>query len=779
MPETRPFFRVNVQLALGAVLSLLFVLAAFIGPQIAPRDPLEEHLILRVEDGWVIPPFPAFTVPGYPLGGDAFGRDLYSRLLWAIRPTLILVSIVAGLRLLLGLLLGLLAGWYTAPHPIGRTLDSLINFALSIPVLLVALGAIAVVGPEMGLSAFIFGLCLTGWVETAQQVREQTRILRTQAYIEAARALGASTRSILLSHILRQLLPLLLILLAFEVSSALMTTAGLGFLGYYIGGDVWVDVSDFVARRISGMPELGQMLATSWTNLTQPWPMVAVGSVVFFAILGFNLLGEGLRQTLGAALPAHTLFTRGWARLSLNLRQAFYPFERYLRPLTLVLIVAVLFFVGWQTLWAAARFWESAPPTAPAFSQGDADVAPGEAATPGAVASPGSVTIPPEEIVWQLALPKGAQDWFLPTPDDTLIVLAAGAQFWRISADGSLLMSATLPGALLTAGSSSFSEYTIYPEVLPDASLIGFTRPNTVYRLAPDASLTWTETLQSAPYAPPLRTEDGTLYLTDKRARLYAFDATGLKWVFTSSAAGDTASAPLLAPDGTLLYVVTNLSKGFLQAVSADGRDLGWLQAKTQSFYSGLRISPDGKYVFLREDVFDIVAQKRLDLMFPFAVNELLPGRDGNLYARSGYDVLQWRVGGDGALETLNTVSLGLPPRQTLTPRLDVSKNSVLWLTVGNDLLWLTPAGESLGRVENAWSGELISADLARDRLLRCAAQPDDTLLCEIFAPGSEQPIVTHQTVPLPPFRSAIWRGDGAYLFGRDGNLYWVKFYLP
>ncbi|GAB4401626.1 MAG: hypothetical protein OHK0052_25090 [Anaerolineales bacterium] len=779
MPENRTSFRINLQLTLGAAISLLFVLAAFVGPQIAPRDPLEEHLILRVEDGWVIPPFPAFTVPGYPLGGDVFGRDLYSRLLWAIRPTLILVSIVAGLRLLLGLFIGLLAGWYSAPHPIGRILDMLINFALSIPVLLVALGAIAIVGPEMGLSAFIFGLCLTGWVETAQQVREQTRILRTQAYIEAARALGASARSILLGHILRQLLPLLLILLAFEISSALMTTAGLGFLGYYIGGDVWVDVSDFVARRMSGTPELGQMLATSWTNLTQPWPMVAVGTVVFFAIFGFNLLGEGLRQTLGTALPAHTPLTRGWERLWLNLRQAFYPFERYLRPLLVAFTAVALLFAGWRSLGDAARFWESAPPTAPALSQGDADGATEAAVTPGAVASPRSVTIPPEEIVWQLELPKGVQDWLMPAPDDTLIVFAAGAEFWRISPDGRLLLSATLPGALLTAGSSSFSEYTLYPVVLPDASLIGFTRPNTVYHLALDASLTWTETLQSAPYAPPLLAEDGTLYLTDRRARLYAFDTAGLKWVFTSAAAGDTASAPLVAPDGTVLYVVTNLSKGFVQAVSPAGEDLGWMEAKTQSFYSGLRLSADGRYVFLREDVFDLTAQARLDLAFPFAVNELLAGRDGNLYARSGYDVLQWRVGSDGSLETLNWVSLGLPPRQTITPWLQVSENSTLWLTVGNDLLWLTPAGESLGRIENARSGDLISADLARDRLLRCLAQPDDALLCEIFAPGSEQPIVTHQTVPLPPFRSAIWRGDGAYLFGRDGNLYWVRFYLP
>ena len=94
---------------------------------------------------------------------------------------------------------------------------------------------------------------------------------------------------------------MLLMLFAFEISSTLMLTAGLGFLGYYIGGDVWVETDDFVARRISGSPELGQMLATSWVTLTKPWAMVVVGTTIFLTVLGFNLIGEGLRQNIGFA----------------------------------------------------------------------------------------------------------------------------------------------------------------------------------------------------------------------------------------------------------------------------------------------------------------------------------------------------------------------------------------------------------------------------------------------------------------------------------------------
>ena len=94
---------------------------------------------------------------------------------------------------------------------------------------------------------------------------------------------------------------MLWMLFAFVISRTLITTAGLGFLGYYIGGDVWVDVDDFVAVRLSGMPELGLMLASAWSEqqvLTEPWGMIIAGSVVVFAVLGFNLLGEGLRLRL-------------------------------------------------------------------------------------------------------------------------------------------------------------------------------------------------------------------------------------------------------------------------------------------------------------------------------------------------------------------------------------------------------------------------------------------------------------------------------------------------
>ena len=163
---------------------------AIAGPALAPHHPLKERTIIQVGTGWETAPLPAFTVPGFPLGSDFRGRDLLSRLLWAVRPTMTLVAIVTLVRLVLGITIGVTSGWSNGRA--GRLLDAAISGALSVPLLMVALGAIAAVGIEIGLLAFVVGLSVTGWAETAKIVREQTRLVKGQQYVEAARALGQS-----------------------------------------------------------------------------------------------------------------------------------------------------------------------------------------------------------------------------------------------------------------------------------------------------------------------------------------------------------------------------------------------------------------------------------------------------------------------------------------------------------------------------------------------------------------------------------------------------------
>ncbi|HUF40146.1 MAG TPA: ABC transporter permease [Anaerolineales bacterium] len=383
--------KINWPLVLGLLLIGGVIYLAIAGPALAPRDPLEENLILQdeVTGQWHIPPFEAFALTGFPLGSDEFGRDVYSRLLYAVRPTLQMVLVVAAVRLVLGTLIGLVAGWST-----GRTggfFDSLISSALALPGLLVALGAIAIVGVELGVTAFIIGLSLTGWAETARLVREQTRSIRSEVYVEAAQALGATDAQIVFRHVVRQIRAMLLMLLAFEIGGTLMLTAGLGFLGYYIGGDVWIDVADFVARRTSGSPELGQMLATAWVRLTDPWGLVAVGSVVFAAVLGFNLIGEGLRLRLDpeSGMIRIRWLSDGLGRLRLGLEQAWYPAGRLLfgsRLAVSLWMIAFGFGVGYAAIYAwqagiiklpepqTGMFFEAQPtatPTAPPAGTGE------------------------------------------------------------------------------------------------------------------------------------------------------------------------------------------------------------------------------------------------------------------------------------------------------------------------------------------------------------------------------------------------------------------------
>ena len=231
-----PFHNINWPLLLGFLLVALIILVFIFGPAWAPQDPMQENYSLRVDGKIRTPPYPPFKIEGYTLGTDNFGRDLWSRILWGVRPTMIMVSIVAVIRLVVGTIMGLIIGW--SQGRMKRLWDSLLSTTLSVPVLIIAIMGIYLVGIQEGLLAFIIGLGITGWAETARLVSEQTNLVKKQVFIDAVRSLGASERYILFVHVLRHIFPLLWMLLSFEISSTLLVSAELGFLGYYIGGGV-------------------------------------------------------------------------------------------------------------------------------------------------------------------------------------------------------------------------------------------------------------------------------------------------------------------------------------------------------------------------------------------------------------------------------------------------------------------------------------------------------------------------------------------------------------
>lgn len=591
--------RINWPMLFGSLLVLMLFLVAFYGPQLAPQDPMQQNYTLKVNGQVIRPPYPPFEVEGFPLGTDSFGRDILSRLMWAVRPTLMMVSIVAVVRLVLGILIGLWAGWAT--RRFGRLLDALISGALAVPVLIVALIGIAAVGIERGLVAFIIGLALTGWAETARLVAEQTRSIRGQAYVEAAQALGASDGRILSSHILRQIMPLVWMLLAFEVSGSLLIVAELGFLGYYIGGGVWVDIFDFVAVNTTGLPELGQMLATALVTLTDPSALIAVGSVMFLAILGFNLLGEGLR----ARLEPSRLRAR---RSLLGEQVGEWLEEKISRPVTgwvedhalqLGLAALVVLLVGGWSLW-----WETRPARTPVQSQA------------------------------RLVVP-GGQYWATERHDPQ------GSRWVDFAGPSGpdIRWSALIPGGAVGG-----------PVVAADGTVIAAGLGKILVAYRPSGEQAWQEFLAEIPVGTPALGPNGEIYVAGEEGGLMAFSADGKPaWHFIPDRGREATSGPVVAADGTIYYTRVD----HIQAVSPTGEDL-WLAYAADGY---LEITPvlsaGGSYIFLKNAALAAANGAPLALgdlpLDPlktgsFTDTAVFIGADRQNYLRLGHEIIGWRA---------------------------------------------------------------------------------------------------------------------------------------
>lgn len=613
-PKTIP---TNWPLITGVFLVLLVSFLAFFGPALAPKDPREQKLIIQLDGTWLTPPYPAFT-PGYPLGSDNLGRDLFSWLLWSVRPTMILVIIVALLRLMLGLFIGIGAGW--SDRWAGRLCDGMISAALAVPSLIAGLIVITAVGFRLGVWAFVLGLAVTGWAETAQLVREQTRTVRGQEAVEAARALGASGGQILFLHILPQVMPMIWMLLAFEISNTLVTTAGLGFLGYYLGGAVFVEVEDFVYQRISGMPELGQMLATAWMVLDEPWAMVAAGTVVFFIVLAFNLVGEGLQQRLARHLGGpRKFYTRvageilPWfdARVMLPLETL--SQRRGFRVAAILALVVVLAGSG---LW-----WRVQHPPATPAAVVETQAPDGSTGTDGDTASVTHV----EETVTSTPPPASA----LAAPGGH-IYANEGRDPWQtrwLGFDGPI--TPTVQWEFESEG------FTGGPAIDAAGTLYVAAKDGKVYALDGAGAVQWETTVGARPVGNPALAADGTLYVADKLGLNALSPGGDVLWHFAPDDGKTPTGGPVVGPDGTVYLK----SLSGLLAVTADG-GLKWQTTFTETHSAMVpRLSPDGAVVFWEDAAFNAADGSPYDWGDIFAPHEgafaqviVAPG--GELYRR-------------------------------------------------------------------------------------------------------------------------------------------------
>jgi peptide/nickel transport system permease protein len=255
----------------GLIIVAILLLVAVFAPWIAPHDPFVQNLGNRLK-----PP----GTPGYWLGTDDFGRDILSRIIHGARITLYIIALVAVTAPVLGLLVGTVAGYFGGW--IDAVLMRLTDIFLAFPRLILALALVAVLGP--GIENAVLAIALTAWPPYARVARAETLTVRNSDYIAAIRLQGASAPRIIAGHVVPMCLPSVIIRVTLDMAGVILIAAGLGFLGLGVQPP---------------LPEWGLMISSGRKFLFEQWWVATMpGLAIFLVSLGFNLLGDGLRDVL-------------------------------------------------------------------------------------------------------------------------------------------------------------------------------------------------------------------------------------------------------------------------------------------------------------------------------------------------------------------------------------------------------------------------------------------------------------------------------------------------
>ena len=286
--ELRRAVRVMIEArwpVLALVILLATAIAAAFGPALAPFDPNRQNLILRLAD-------PMSSGPDgsvFWLGSDVLGRDVLTRLLYGARVSLLVGIAAIAVGGTIGIVAGLLSGYF------GGWVDDVImrlgDIQLAFPFILLAIMFLVVLGS--GIWNLILVLGVGQWVTYARIVRADTLSLREKEFVEAARALGDSTTSIIFRTILPNILAPITVIASFNVASVILSEAALSFLGLGVPPSV---------------PTWGSMLAESRDTLVANkwWLAVFPGVAIVLTVLSFNILGDWLRDFLDPRLRERT-----------------------------------------------------------------------------------------------------------------------------------------------------------------------------------------------------------------------------------------------------------------------------------------------------------------------------------------------------------------------------------------------------------------------------------------------------------------------------------------
>lgn len=298
----------NLPLLLGFVMVALLLLVALYAPILAPRNPFETRALIRIDGEMQAAPFePSET---FPMGSDARGRDIMSMLLYGARQTLVIGAVVVAARLALGCTIGALAGWFPGSR-FDRIAMAAADFSAAFPPLILGAILVFLFDIRKGMISFALALCFIGWGEIAQYVRSEFMVVRGQPYIEGARAVGLSEISVIFRHAVPNVITSLIVLTALEMSAVLLLMGELGFVGIFVGGGTLTDAADRPSTFFD-VPEWGAMLAGSWRYIRNKfWIPMYPAAAFAFAILAFNLFGEGLRRLVEKGrIPVSAVYSR-------------------------------------------------------------------------------------------------------------------------------------------------------------------------------------------------------------------------------------------------------------------------------------------------------------------------------------------------------------------------------------------------------------------------------------------------------------------------------------
>ncbi len=265
----------NTKLAMiGSVVIAIFLLTVIFAPLIAPYDPFVNNMAQRLQP-------PSWS---HLFGTDQFGRDIFSRVIYGSRIEIWIIFLVSLISGGLGTLLGVVAGYF------GGIVDEVImritDMFLAFPSLVLAMAFAAALGPS--LTNTIIAISVVGWTIFARLARAEAIKVKNQPYIEAVRSVGAGNMRIMFFHVLPMCLSPIMVQLTLRMGTIILTAAGLGFLGLGVRPP---------------LPEWGAMVSDGRSYLVgQWWISTFPGIAIAFVVLGFNFLGDGIRDIMDPRL---------------------------------------------------------------------------------------------------------------------------------------------------------------------------------------------------------------------------------------------------------------------------------------------------------------------------------------------------------------------------------------------------------------------------------------------------------------------------------------------